>query len=567
MKKFIIKHSASVTATIFSLFSIFLYYFLTKDFQRMWHGTQGDELFITAFFNRVINGQYFSDFYTGWLPPFYPPLYFWFTGTIAKFFASNGVTAAKVGVMITFAIWFLGSYLWQRLGWRVVGNRELVAGSEVTIEEGHSKIGIEKSPVFFLFFPFLFFLLLDYADIITKPYEALTAFFSVIFLGLFSAFLQTTNYSLPTKNYLSPKTYNLKPLLFFGLSGALLFLTYYFWWFILIPALFIIALTQKRNLVLSSLFLVLSIGAIITLIAAPYLIPLFASYIKFGMENWQPLHFVYGDLKPYLPWLQFSIPGLFYTIGLATMVIQRKNKFIQSNILILSLCYLYYFINVIIFFTGNTPWQTSKPFYFLGGAALLASASYGLISLVKSLPPRIGGIKGGILATIAIMLLGQISNSLILSRPSELAYQASAAQLLATDIRSSVPDAENRIWLSSGYPELNAYVNLNYFVAHNAHFSHPASHFSQRLERIRELADLADLGSADEFSKGLTKLDPPVNALLLYYSLPTTTYKLFFRIDDFGNGSKEIQFDLNPELLANFKKVYDKNGWTIWLPK
>jgi len=574
-----------ILATTLSLAAIAYYFILTKNWQKMWHGTVGDELFLAANFNRIIHGQYFSDFYTGWLPPFYPPLYFWLTGTIAKLVgAANGITAAKIGVMVTFVTWFLGSYIFQSLGWKLITKSPLLA--DARSKEGAR--GWLGSGLYFLLFPLIYFFTIHFPDIVTKPYEAVSALLCIIFLWLFNSYLSEPPLLADARSKEGVRGWlrATKPLLFFGISGGLLFLTYYFWWFILIPALFVIVLTQKKHLIISSGFLVLLIGTIMFLVASPYLIPLFTTYAKLGMENWQPLHFVYSDLTLYAPWLEFSIPGLFYLIGFATIIIEltkywRKPKsteseppaLIKSNAIILIFCYLYFFINLAVFFSGHTPWQASKPFYFLGGAALISSAAYGLTTIYAALAaPRQGGghllstkkfIRAFVFLITLLLLILQFFNSL---RPNlqltKINLQPSPASQLATDIKSTVPDAESKIWLSSGNPELNAYINLNYFVAHNAHFSHPASHFSQRLDSIRAFVSS---NSPSEFANQLSTANPPITALLLYYNQSTNTYPLFFRVDDFGNGSREVQYDLNPELLTELNKVYDKNNWSIWI--
>jgi hypothetical protein len=85
-------HLIAITTAIFAFYLI-----LSWPLKKMWWANNGDEMFTGAFLTRVLNGQIFSDFYYGWLAPFYPPLYFWVTGTISRLFASNAITAAKIG--------------------------------------------------------------------------------------------------------------------------------------------------------------------------------------------------------------------------------------------------------------------------------------------------------------------------------------------------------------------------------------------------------------------------------------------------------------------------------------
>src|SRR3989339_775293 len=76
------------------LIAVFLsltYYFLIYNSELTWWGLQGDEIFVTAFMQKVASGQFFSDFFYKDLPPFYPPLYFWLIGGLGYLFNLNGI--------------------------------------------------------------------------------------------------------------------------------------------------------------------------------------------------------------------------------------------------------------------------------------------------------------------------------------------------------------------------------------------------------------------------------------------------------------------------------------------
>ena len=108
-------------------------------------------------------------------------------------------------------------------------------------------------------------------------------------------------------------------------------------------------------------------------------------------------------------------------------------------------------------------------------------------------------------------------------------------------------------------PEINAYLPLNYYIAHNASFSHQTSLFSKRLEKVENLTRLT---SPDEFKNELSNLG--INALLLYFDRKNNTYPIFFWVDNFPNGGKTIRLDLKPELidLDNWQNIYE-NEWLI----
>jgi hypothetical protein len=97
-------HLASSTSAIIAFTAVLLW-----PLQKMWWGNNGDETFVGAFLLRVMEGQPFSDFYYAWLPPFYPPLYFWVVGGISSLIAATAITGAKVGIVLTLLAWFLGT--------------------------------------------------------------------------------------------------------------------------------------------------------------------------------------------------------------------------------------------------------------------------------------------------------------------------------------------------------------------------------------------------------------------------------------------------------------------------
>src|SRR3989344_9453154 len=80
--------------------AVFLFYlFLSWPLKIMWWGNTGDENFVLALLTQSLHGNLFRDFYHAWLPPYYPPLYFWMTGSVARLFTVNAVHAAKIGVL------------------------------------------------------------------------------------------------------------------------------------------------------------------------------------------------------------------------------------------------------------------------------------------------------------------------------------------------------------------------------------------------------------------------------------------------------------------------------------
>jgi len=528
-------HLIAITVAIFTF-----YLTLALTLKRLWWGNNGDELFTGAFLTRVLNGQIFSDFYYGWLAPFYPPLYFWVTGTISRLFASNAITAAKIGLLGTIVLWFTGSYLWQKLFWN-------------KIDQAKEKIAIYKSPWFWLLFPAIYFISLNFDNIIVKPYEAVSALFCVILIGLIAESFDWNKWDWP--NYL-----------FLGLSGGLLFLTFYFWWIILIPVLFYLALISSNKF--KNYKRIILLGLIIFAIATIYLIPLLTDYLKYGIENWQAVFFVPSDLATFAPWLNFTPQTLILILGLTGLIFFAREKFIKANLLILITCFLYQFINLVIFTLGAKPMQCQKPFLFLGGATLCVGATYLLIYLYQQYLSKLSYSRV-IVIVIVIVLTPLFPMIKFIDNPNiqaqiEKDLTRSDFSNLAETITAAVPDYKSRIWLSSGTPELNLYIPLNYYIAHNPHFSHPASIYSQRLNSIQKLSTAK---TSAEFNALINESQPQINGLILFSD--KNNYSLFYWRDNYPNGGKELVIKIPIKLISDqyWQKVYSNKDWQIFIKK
>ena len=240
---------------------VLFYLVLAKDLQTMFGSNVGDELFILAYLSKTLVGNLGHDFYYDHLPQFYPPLYFWLTGILAKPLVTNAIGAAKLGVLATLMMWLLGAYYYQKFYWQ-----------KIYQEKFASKKIIENKWFWFLY-PVLYFLSLDFSAIIFKPYEAISALFGILLLVYLARALWQKVW--PKKYYV-----------FFGISAGLVFLTFYFWFVIFIPVILVlIFVTKNIKLNLSRL---LKIFLVFLPLALVFVGPLVWSYIKYGVERENP---------------------------------------------------------------------------------------------------------------------------------------------------------------------------------------------------------------------------------------------------------------------------------------
>jgi len=526
-----------LTASFFVFYLIFSYKFRTM----LW-GNNGDEVFIMAFLSRVIHGQLLVDFYYSWLPPFYPPLYFWVTGVVASLFTQSAIVAHKIGVLGSLILWFLGTYLYQLIYFKKI----------------NKDIKNEISSWFWLFVPVLFLIVLDFDSIILKPYEALSALFLVMFISLLIQSFKQSRWTI--------KTY-----LFFGISAGLFFLLYYFWWFIIIPVIFILVFLSQDKF--KNFIRVILLGFVALIIASIYLVPSLFSFYKYGIENWQALFFIDQDFSTFIPWSIISFKSIILIIGLSAFILFRKKKFVQPVIITFVLCYLYQLINYIYFIVFGTTFQPAKAFLFLASACLVFSAAYLIVKIWEKYVSKRFNLwqQKSILAFMFLLYVPFLPFIKFIDEPvvrsqMERDLETPESLWLAEQIYINVPDWKDRIWLSSGTPVVNAYIPLTYFIAHNPHFSHQAAQYSERMKLISEIIQAAD---ADEFLKLINSSEPKINSLLLYFNANKKTYDLFFWEDNYPNGGKEKIFNLSQELVSEkyWDLVFYQNNWKIFLLK
>jgi galactan 5-O-arabinofuranosyltransferase len=514
---------------------------LSTPLQTFFWGGQGDEVFVAAFLSRVLNGEFFSDFYYHGLPPFYPPLYFWVTGLLSKWFVVSAVGAGKIGVLAALFAWWLAPFFIGKLF-----NSKWFS---------HGEKNVKLSWWFWFLVPTLFFVLLDFDSIILKPYETLPAMLCVLFIGAFASMLAWDKWKM--RHYL-----------LVGVFGGVLFLSYYFWWFILIPVMFVLVLLQKEKR--KNILRVLGIGTVMFVVASVYLVPLLFSFAD-GVENWQAIFFIPSDFWTFVPWSDLSLRGVIVLFGLFGLIRYSENPFVKANLLVLVAAYAYQLVNVVLFLVGGKPIQAAKPFLFLATAALCVGASATMILLFKFLSHRLDARSYKTIVTVVVIvflsLMPQIcffDNPKVLQQ-IETDLQEKGDLYLAQNIKKTVPDWNERNWLTSGTAGLNVYLPIHYFLAHNPHFSHQASRYSQRMERVQRLASV---DSPERFVK-ITDEQPQIDALLFFKDPSVRTYPLFFWEDNYPNGGKEIRFDIDPNLVSEkfWAKTHEDNDWIILLRK
>ncbi len=526
---------------VFTTLALALWYMLFAwPLKTMWWGNTGDENIILASLVQVLHGNLFRDFYHAWLPPYYPPLYFWVTGSIARLFTTHAVAAAKIGVLLTLIAWFILPTAFSSIYRKITSNKEVDP--------------IVHMPWFWFLAPLVFLWTIDFDTILTKPYEVFPALLVVLLAGL-------CGYSLQDERW------GIGQYLFFGILGGLLFMTFYFWFFFVGAALLSMAFASPHRK--RSLLRLIGVGGTMLIIASPYLVPLLLSYSRYGIENWQGHYFVPSDFATVLPW-DISIRGVLALAGLAGLIFgSKRHPFVRTTLMLLIFCYLYQGIGVLQFIIGMVPVVPSKPFPFLANACLAIGAAWGACIVVQNYGHRFSSATQRSIATIVfIMFVSQMpfagfidSPKILMQVQSDLDHMTDAS--VAQAIISSVPDYLQRTWLVSDVPTVSGLVSLSYYISFNQHYSHHASQFSKRFDLIKRLSAA---GTPEEFDAIIDQGSPQkIDALAFYSPSATSDYLLYFWVDNYPNGGREQIISIPRQVLqgAGWDTRYVSHDWTI----
>ncbi len=519
-----------VFVILISVFSALAYLIMIWQAILPWWGLSGDEIFVHAFLEKVAAGQFWSDFFYSGLVPFYPPLYFWLVGGIAAIFNLNGITAGQLGVFLVLLLTPISIYFWQKS--RGQENRWLLA-----------------------LVPSMIYVVADWSAIILKPYE----FISAVLVVLWTIFLfEDIYYHRLNKISLS----------FYGIIGGLLFLIFYFWFFIVLiaAAIFKLIIDTDIKYYFRNLGLV---WLMIFLVSLPFTLPLVITYWQLGTENWQLAWFIPEYLEIYLPFLSFSVFGLVSIMALITLVWLREKIIIRALGSLLVACYLWQAINLLTIYFWDAPFLPAKPFLFLGGAVLSIIAAYGLSEFlaekIKNQKLQFIFVVAGISLLASQLPFGYFFTDHIDYNLSVMKYPLREEYVNLIDNLRNVDDLEQLTILSSGTPEISAFLPLDYYVSYNVHFSHPAANFSQRYNFVRTLAVSPEAGSFYQMLKQspLARID----ALLLLKG--DGFYPINFWVDDYPLGGKAVEIKIPANLISEqyFVKVFEDRQFVFYRVK
>lgn len=527
---------------LMSVTSALAYYFLVRGTALMFWGLRADEITIAAMYEMFAYGPFWGDFAYATLPPFYPPLFFWLFGLLGRLIDLNGIQLAKIASFSAILVFPSFFYFTQKYYWlkRKIQDNDIITS------------------LVWMLGTFFLFIFISWDAIIIKPYELISASLVI----LWTVFLL---------NELK-KGFNWKTSLVFGITGAILFILFYFWFFLAAIGVALFNLFEKK-VSLKNYISLISVALLTILFSSPFWLPLAKSYSLYGAENWQLGFLVVSWLSTHAPVLDFSLVGLLSLFGFGILIIYRERFYIRVLLSLFVASYVWQLMGLVTILFFASPLQESKGFHFWNQAILALAAAYGVVKLfdyfVQKYPSKKWQKSVVIVAFLAFstqLLFGVfVDDSKVLAIRDRSSILGREASEIVEFLDSNYENIYQMTILQSGIPELHAFLPINDFIYFNQHNSHPAANFSQRFYYLKSLESVQ---TKEEFYDKIVNTPfGGIDLLILFKN--QDKYSLFFNLDNFPNEMKEELIDIPQDLIDDdfFEEKFENKDYKIFAPK
>lgn len=523
-----------------ALTSAAAYFLLVDNLELMFWGLKADEQTIAAMFQQFAHGSLSSDFNYAGFVPFYPSLFFQVFGFIGRLFDFNGIQIAKVSALSTIALFPTILYGLQKMYW---------------------KTSKKVSSLTWMFSTLFVFIFAGWDAVITKPYELISATLVI----LWTAFLLRDLYS---------EKLTTSRAIVYGIVGGMLFWMFYFWFFLAAIGVALFNLFQKTPRVeirhYSQLFLV---GIVTLIVASPFWAPLARTYALHGAENWQLGFFTVEWIATYIPEISFSLKGFGMVAGLVALLWYRKALYIRGLLSLFVAGLLWQGMGLFTILNFGSPLQESKGFLFWSTSIFALAAAYGLEQIYTAHKDKIKEHTRS-LALVALLLVGpQLAFGTFVD--NEDVYEVrSRARAVEPEMKKLITYLDvhynmfERVTLTTGIPQLQAFIPMNEFIYFNQHNSHPAAHFSDRFSFLEELSYSSS--SAQFYDKIRGSEFDPIELFVFYKGEEDDdTYKIYFNVDAFPHRMEEKVIELPKHVFESdlFSVQYENFGYIVFEPK
>lgn len=416
-------------------------------------GYNGDARLYTAFVTKIAVYGGAVDFVYRDLPPFYPPFYFWLVGYLARFCEIEPYRLMKPMLLATMTLLpFLSTWLWRR----IVDRRLAVA------------------PAFLLLVVYHWF----------RPHEWLAL---VLFVPWWLHWVEGVN-----RPPAQPRQTRIAWWLIGSLIGAIIFQSYYYWFFVGAVKLIVNLCFQRLEKIASRelgkpLWQNASMLFGTALFSLGYWAPyLYSMYATGGWNSLQNRWLSDGYIPLPLPFLEASGAGLVFMAGLLYLLLTWRELALSRSLFSFVIAIYSWIILGYAGMLFDVPLVTYRLFPMLN-YMLALGAFVGLIRLWQyDLWRRVS-----VGLTLALLLLfGQeVVRALQTEENVQDARTAHypSEQLAALDRLTQNEYLHKEILVSSHYREVTFFRPLFSFLAWSAHFSHPAGRFHDRIDFLQKL--------------------------------------------------------------------------------
>ncbi|WP_044641469.1 arabinofuranosyltransferase [Risungbinella massiliensis] len=430
---------------LFTLFNVFV----LRNTYFSYSGVESDLEFVTAAITKYANYHTFVDFTYKDLAAFYPPLYFYILGKIAAIIGIEPYQIVRYALFALAAILPPMIYLlWSRL--------------------------ISKR--FSMVFTISLFLLL-HVSFFHKQYEFLSL---ALIIPWWFTYAQPKVKPDGRKRYFS--------LLVGGILGAILFQTYYYWFFLMILYLilqFWVSLYQKRSWQAAMRLIghPLLVLVVVAFFSALFWLPLLINLFEYGVYPSQAHYFKQYMLD--LPLRFSSMSDFAFAIGFIALIFMTQiNSYYKRFGWLMITCIVWQMLGHVGLAIGK-PLLHFKMLDFLHLLTLIGIA--GIINWVTNLD-KFKEYAKTILATVLILLI-MVNGQIITDFQYGEAYRKAVTESKPSDVKyvQQNLDYKGKVFLTDQY-KLHSFLPTYDFISWGVFYSHHSGMREERIEFLDELS-------------------------------------------------------------------------------
>jgi len=419
-------------------------------------GYGGDALFHTAMVLKYKTFIWPVDFFYKGLPTFYPPVYYWLLGLMARVFSIEAYHALKLGGMTLYLIGPMLLYL----QWRRFTPPTLAAFASI---------------ISFLFVSF------GHAILFLAPHAFLG---NAFFIPWWLYYVEQVHVRQPNRSFY----------LWGGLIGGLIFMTYYVPFFLGALILLIRLLSFGRLRTFwraSSRFRwhpALAVLALAALFSSPYWGPMLWSMVTIANDAAQQEWHQFGSSGIALKFFEFSMQGVLFLVAVLWLA-RRVHRPLNRGLLLILLT-LFPFL-----FIGSVLGALDHPVNLIKLREFTAVLGGPVVGLLVGFMLRFGerrrrGFRWAALAGMVIVLF-LVSGLVEFGKNGGVKQARLTAEENWGFTEQQAAEFEGKVFLT-GHHSLYCFYPVYAFLFANQHYAHPAADYTTRFRFLELLQQAPD---------------------------------------------------------------------------